>query len=466
MPQHHYEMLADLYKRNNEFANSKMRKLDKSKIISQYVFRLRKGKIVTFGDNLTVCGNPYALLLRAVGENWRQDPTLCREDGAIQCYTPKFESDAYLCGIRNPHNSANNLGYFHNMRHPLMEKYFRFSNNIMAVNCIETDVQARMNGCDFDADFLMVTNQPQMVNAAKTAYRDFPTVVNEIPESGLTYKNELCEYAKMDSKMQQAQKAIGGSSDSAQLAQSYMWSKVVKGELDDEYTDLYHNTVVLAVLAQCSIDGIKRQYSVSPNDEIARIRAMNCMKRKKDFPLFMRYTHKIPVTKNGVERPYEDIKKDKDKVEKRINHKIICPMNYLQEYLDKIQGSARSNVVDTYEYFVKIKGIANNRQMSKVRSLIEEYDNFVTKNIIYVDKDNDYLQLILDKTDEILEKLNKIKISAITMNRLIETCLGVMSKTHTDIQYNDASKYMMRTFNMLYKTDKDKFLSNFKCACA
>ena len=144
----HYEMLADLYNWNHEFANSKMWKTDKSSIINGYVAKLKKGKIMVEGDNLTVCGNPYGLLLHAVGEDWNNDPTLQQEDGAIQVYTPRFKDGEYLCGIRNPHNSANNLGYFHNVHHPLMKKYFKFSNNIMAVNCIHTDVQARMNGMD------------------------------------------------------------------------------------------------------------------------------------------------------------------------------------------------------------------------------------------------------------------------------------------------------------------------------
>jgi len=459
----HYEMLADLYKWNPEFANSRMWKVDKSKIISQYVFRLRKGKIVAPGDNLTVCGNPYALLLHMVGEDWQNDPTLKHEEGVIQCYTPRFENGEYLCGIRNPHNSANNLGYFHNTKHPLMEKYFKFSRNTMAVNCIETDVQARMNGEDFDSDFNFVTNQPQMVEAARIAYRDYPTVVNDIPESGLTYKNEPHEYARMDSSMQRAQKAIGGSSDSAQLAQSYMWSKVAKGEFDDEYEDLYHNTVVLAVLAQCAIDGIKRQYAVDPNDEIARIRSMDCMNRKKDYPLFMKYTHEIPVTKNGKERPYEDIKKDKKKIERRIDKNIVCPMNYLQSHLDKIQGASRGEVIDTSEFFVKIKGKANNRQMTKIRELIEDYDNFVQKHmVLYPEGKEPSITAVIEKTSEMLDALKKLKINAVTMNRLIETCLGIMGKTHTDIQYNEAAKYVRKTFNLLYHTNKTMFLNNFK----
>ena len=146
----HYEMLADLYQHNKNFQNSRMWRTDKKDIIKSYVARLRNGKITVNGDNLTVCGNPYALLMYAVGENWEDDPTFNKEDGVIQVYTRRFGDGEFLCGIRNPHNSANNLGYFKNVRNPLMEKYFDFSNNIMAVNCIHTDVQARLNGEDFD----------------------------------------------------------------------------------------------------------------------------------------------------------------------------------------------------------------------------------------------------------------------------------------------------------------------------
>lgn len=301
-----------------------------------------------------------------------------------------------------------------------------------------------------------------MVKAAMVAYRDFPTVVNDIPESGKTYVNDMREYARMDSAMQCAQKAIGGSSDSAQLCQSYMWAKVAKEEFDEEYEQLYHNVVILAVLAQVAIDGIKRQYAVDPNDEIARIRAMDCMKREKDYPLFMKYTHKISVTKNGNERSYDEIKKDRRKVNKRIDNTIVCPMNYLQTHLDKIQGAEKTKTTDTTEYFIKIKGWADNRQMSKIRTLIEEYDTFMSKAMIYAEKDSEYCDLVMQKTKELNDEISKMKVSAITMNRLIETCLGIMGQTNTDAQYNDATKYAMRTFSILHRMNQEKFLSNFK----
>lgn len=158
------DMMADLYEWNKDFENSKFWKTSKRKIISEYVSKLKNGKITVYGDNMTVCGNPYALLLHIVGEDWNNDPTFSQEDGTIQVYCPRFDDGEYLCGIRSPQNSANNIAYFHNVKHPLMEKYFNFSNNIMAVNCIHTDVQCRMNGEDFDLTQWVGSGETQFKN--------------------------------------------------------------------------------------------------------------------------------------------------------------------------------------------------------------------------------------------------------------------------------------------------------------
>ena len=144
----HYEMLADLYHQNPIFADSKYFRYEKKEILSAYMFKLRSGKITVNGDNLTVCGNPYALLLYSVGEDWKSDPTLGKEDGTIQCYARRFGDGEYLCGFRSPHNSPNNCSYLHNVYSEEMDRYFDFSNNIIAVNCIETDIQSRCNGMD------------------------------------------------------------------------------------------------------------------------------------------------------------------------------------------------------------------------------------------------------------------------------------------------------------------------------
>lgn len=305
-----------------------------------------------------------------------------------------------------------------------------------------------------------------MVEAAKIAYRDYPTVVNEVPESGLTYNNTMADYAKMDSLMQSAQKAIGGSSDSAQLSQSYMWTKVAKGEFDDEYKQLYDNTVVLAVLAQISIDGVKRAYAVNPNDDIKRIRAMSCMKRNKDYPYFMKWTHEVQITKNGKERPRSDIDRDRRRITNRIDEEIICPMNWLQVCLDKIQGADKKNIIPTADFFIKYPGEpAHRRQISKIRQLIEEYDGYTRRMLGFMTDDSsetDAYALLLEKTEEVMNKIGALKISKYTMNRLIGTALGVYTKTIRNKKYADAPKFMRKILRTMHAVNRDGFLENFK----
>lgn len=237
----HYEMMADLYNQNKDFANSKWFRTEKRKIIFAYVEKLRKGKITVNADNLTMCGNPYALLLYTVGEDWTKDPCFEQEQGTIQCYTTRFNNGEYLCGIRSPQNSPNNICYLKNTYSKEMQKYFPFSENIVAVNCIGTDLQDRTNGSDFDSDFIFATNNPIMVKCAKRCYDEFPTIVNQLKESSITYENTKLAYSQMDNKFAKSRLGIGWSSNLAQLAMSYYWTE------QDE--DLYDNFVILSVVA-------------------------------------------------------------------------------------------------------------------------------------------------------------------------------------------------------------------------
>lgn len=303
-----------------------------------------------------------------------------------------------------------------------------------------------------------------MVEAAKKAYKEYPTVVNAVSESKSTYDNNLEDYAKMDSLMQSAQKAIGGSSDSAQLAQSYMWTKIANGEIDEEYEILYHDVVILAVLAQLAIDGCKKIFEINVNDEIKRIRSQKCMDKEKDFPKFMRYTHKIPITKNGKDRPYEEIKKDKDRVVKRIDNDIICPMNWLIECLEKIQGAGSPTGIDIKTLMVeKPKPKATDMQMRKIRKIIEDYDAF-TIGYMYNDESfpTEYSESLLkNKSEEVYEKISNMKISLSTMYRLIESCMGYNGRTNIDKVYKNATKYATKTLNVLHHSNRERFLSCF-----
>ncbi len=462
----HFEMLADLYRHNPDFSASRWFKAEKAKILNGYTLRLRKGKIAVPGDNLTICGNPYGLLLYCIGEDFAKDPTLNYESGAIQCFTERFADHAYLAAFRSPHNSPNNLILLHNHYSPKMHGYFPFGPGIIAVNCIKSDIQDRGNGLDFDSDFFFVTDHPAIVAAAKTCYDNFPTVVNRLKESGITYENTPAEYARMDSRFAKTQRTIGEASNLAQLAMTYYWTHPTR--------ELYDNFIILSVLAQVVIDGCKREYEIDAPAEIERIKRLNSMNPAKnaleggdgetgrrDFPEFMLYTKEIPLARNGVALPDSEIREKKEKLKSRINRELVCPMNWLEECLDQIPGSKRRKTLDTEAFFVKHPGKANDRQMAKIRGLVEEYDWYVKENRCFFDTEEGMLSFS-EETERFLKEIGRIKIkNPVTVNRLIETALGLDRNAGGPRRYRNATKYTRKMLNLLYRTNKEHFLDSF-----
>ena len=476
----HYEMMAELYNHNHEFGDSKWFRLEKSYVIKSYINKLRQGKIFVNGDNLTLCGNPYALLLHAVGDDWKKDNTFAHEDGTIQCYTKRFNDSEYICGFRSPNNSMNNVAYLHNVHHPLMEKYFDFSKNIVAINCIGTDVQSRLNGADFDSDFILATNHPVMVECAKRCYKRFPTIVNALNESGISYDNTPEAYAEMDNKMSKARLGIGWSSNLAMLAISYFFTEMQKE--DDERDErlvrqLEDDFIILSVVAQLIIDGCKREFEVLGMDIIKLIGQQDCMHRtimtfengvlkekKYDFPLFMKYTRPIPYTKNGKELPFSEINRSKKKLRDRIDMSLICPMNWVEERLDKIQNNTTSEALPTENFFIKVNGKPKYKHISKIIQLAKEYDEWVIESTkpLY-DPENNFKEQLSLKAKYYADEVAKIRTTnPVTINRLIEYSLGLnLHYNYKASAYKVANKYGLKIMNLLYRADSTKFLSNF-----
>lgn len=316
---------------------------------------------------------------------------------------------------------------------------------------------------------MLVTNQPTMVKYAKKCYREFYTIVNALQESGITYTNTKKDYAAMDNKFSRSRMGIGYSSNLAQLAMTYYWTELQKEDPDENrLKELYDNFIILSVLAQVIIDGCKREYEIDGNKEIDRISKLPCMLieldgKKCDFPEFMKYTREIKYTKNGKELPQDEIDESKNKLKNRINKNLVCPMNWLEYWIDKIQNASTSETIPTEQFFIKMDGYANNRQMSKIRQIIEDYDYYI-KNVqanTFLDDDTS-TELIVNKSKMVLDELSKIKVgNIVTINRLIETSLGIESKNNSSIYYNKSQKYTRKMLNCLYKMNKEKFLLNF-----
>lgn len=141
-----YEALIALCKQDRDFVRCDYFRTRKAEIIRGYVNKFRTGKVINEGDNLVIVGNPYAMLLHAVGESVDKDTTLLREPVGIQCFTERFDDGEYLAEFRSPFNSKNNMGYLHNVYDERLKKYFNIGRQCIAINMIGTDFQDRNNG--------------------------------------------------------------------------------------------------------------------------------------------------------------------------------------------------------------------------------------------------------------------------------------------------------------------------------
>lgn len=306
-----YEVLAALYEQDHTFEQCDYFRARKAEILSNYIKRLRNGKLIQNADNMTIVGSPYAMLLHSVGEDVECDPTLLPEKGTIQCYTDKFDDDVYLAGFRSPHNSMNNLLYLHNVKDKRLKKYFRLGTLCIAVNMIHTDIQDRGNGLDMDGDSLYVTDRETIVEHVGECYKKYPTIVNNIPEQKRQYDNLLKNFADIDNQIAAGQLAIGESSNVAQTAQAYKYT--FGGKLYDD------SICILSVLAQVAIDSAKRLFDVDVTAEIARIKKELNVK-ENGYPEYW----KIIATNTKKRKELNG-----DKIDAKINHGLRCPMNHV-----------------------------------------------------------------------------------------------------------------------------------------
>lgn len=378
-----YEVLIALCKQNRDFIRSSYFRERKKAIIMSYVLNFKSGKIIQNADNLVIVGSPYAMLLYGATGNpdiVDEDNTFTPEEIATQCYTTRFENDEYLAEFRSPFNGKYNLGYLHNVYDDRFSKYFKFCDQIVAINMNGTDFQDKNNGSDQDSDSLYVTNQPQIVEHAKNCQDLYPTIVNNIPKDSNVYDNTMEDFAKLDNKLAASQLDIGESSNLAQLAQTYDYSFG-----DQKYKDY---VCILSVLAQIAIDSAKRLFDVDVGKEIRRM--------KKDMNVD---ENKYPAFWKIIRRDFK---------ENNINYNLICPMNYLYN-LKLDQFKSDQSTIPIQYFFQKFTIEKNRKTCKKVEETIGVYINKF--NSTFESSDNDYYFLLRTDFDNMIKDIKHMYIS-------------------------------------------------------
>ncbi len=428
---------------NENFKYTEYFKEKKAKIISKFKNeRLKLGKLLQYADNLTICGNPIALLMKVSGQDFRQDPCFQRMDDAIQCYTTRFRPGERLAGFRSPHNSPNNIVYLVNIYSQELQRYFpNLGKNVIVINGIGTDVQCRLNGQDLDTDAIYTTNQPDMVAIAREAYWNYPTIVNGIALSDRSeYRKDMESYAKMDHKISSSQYAIGEASNIAQLALSYYYDG---GGQSKELEEVF---IICSVLAQVAIDSAKRVFDLNVNRELARLSSLPCMRPNEE--------QRYPIFYAKVQEQKKDGKKGRKEIKHSQIRRFHCAMELLADIIEEqvidirkyrglVTHTCKLNTIFQY----KSDRIRDSKQYQKVISFVQEYDREVKR---LNPAKSDYAKNVDYLFDDCMVKLRNMRINKSTMSSLIAYAFA---------QNGDICD---RLLTVLYDKDPNGFLSCFQ----
>lgn len=429
------ELLIELVKWNPKFVESELFREKKKRDISKLKGNFKKGNLFQTGDNLTIMDNPMALLMKAVGEDPLKEECFEVLTDGVQCYTPRFKDGERIAAFRSPHNSPNNILHLYNVYPDKLLKYFpNIGNNVIVFNAIGTDTQCRLSGHDCDSDFVYATNQKELVDLARMAYTDYPTIINEIKEVGESkYHFTLEDYAKMDNKIADAQIAIGTSTDTAQLALSYYYN----GNMEDK--ELEDCFIILSVIGQVSIDLAKKEFDIDVNQEIKRIQNLSCIK-DKNIPIF------FAEVKKGRGSKFD---------EKKVKF-LFCPMDVMgslieakvKKYADRkvnrlleLKEFFNPDINKKYDSDIIEKIIHFAREYYKSARWLEEYKDEMDDDT-FLELKNRYLTRYMNIANKNLEK---------------ETIMMLIRYAVKDKN----SDVCTTILNFLYRNCKDEFMGCF-----
>lgn len=242
-------------------------------VVSGLKGNLRRGHILLNGTNATLFGNGPELLKYIAGEE------VTSELKKGQIYSKRFENGAKLLCARSPHITMGNLYCVENNLDGGVWDYFDLGNNIVCVNAIGENIQQRLNGCDYDSDSMLVTDDKLLVETAEKYKEYFKVPVCDIPsmsKSGQTL-------ADLDHDT--SENKIGEIVNLSQKLNSIIWNEIHHGAPKEKILDIYNDVCKLAVLSGLEIDKAKRSYdNVNVGKELSALRK----KYNRPAPMFFK----------------------------------------------------------------------------------------------------------------------------------------------------------------------------------
>lgn len=257
------DLICDLLNLNYNFQYTDLFKNFRDDVVENFKKTLKQGHILVNGTYATIFGNGPEMLLELSGEflkEERNEPTILGV-GEIAC--KRFKNNEKLVCARSPHITMGNLYCVKNNLSNKIWEYFDLGENVVCVNAIGENIQQRLNGCDYDSDAMLITNDSLIVDKAFTEKDNFDVPVCMIKPQKQNYSLVELDYYNSNNK-------IGEIVNLSQKLNCYIWEHY---HANHDISEIYNGVCKLAVLSGIEIDKAKRAYgNIDINKEISSIK--------------------------------------------------------------------------------------------------------------------------------------------------------------------------------------------------
>ena len=329
---------------NYAFKDTKLYYRFRNDVVEEQKQRLKEGNILLSGTNATLFGNGPEMLLALSGEFDLANPQNSSKIlGAGEIACARFLDGKKLVCARSPHITMGNLYCVTNNLQNEIWQYFDLGKNIVCVNAIGENIQQRLNGCDYDSDAMLITDDEQTVALAHAQKDRFCVPFCNIP-SKVKEGQSLVELDHNTSE-----NLIGQIVNLSQKLNSILWDKLYNGAAQEVIDGIYEDICVLAVLSGIEIDKAKRAYENTPvGGELARLSSKYGSERPQffktsddaDIEKIVRYTNANDIedeTERKREQKIRKKEKRKELQEKKHYTFYHTAMEYIYRLAQKIK---------------------------------------------------------------------------------------------------------------------------------
>ena len=416
------EIIFKLLGMNANFAKTQLYYDFRNDLVKSLIRELKKGHILVNGNYSTLLGNGYEMLQQSIGTFEGKSII-----GKGNIHSKRFEYDKTILGSRSPHVCSGNVLLVNNVASDEIDKYFDLSNEVVYVNAIEENIQQRLNGCDYDSDSILLTDNQMFIKAAQKNYDKFkvPTCFVSAKKIKRYYTNEQ----KADLDVKTSVNKIGEDINLSQQLNSLFWQHIHNGETFEDNAELYYDICKLAVLSGIEIDKAKKEYEVDVCKELNQI--------KEKYKITKMVKDKNGETAEKVVKPMFfkmiTIENGYDISERHLYKYFDTPMDYLQKRLSKFQfrlGREQKQDILPFSSIVKKTTIPNDngyyyRQMKRIIDIVRD-TNKELRNLY-----KDYEEKTKEEKEEIKSIASEIK----------QTCVEYVN----DISMHNATMYLLLT---------------------